>query len=698
MDRQTARRKAEELVSRMTVGEAAYQLSFNAPAIPRLGVPEYNWWNEALHGVARCGMSTMFPQSIGMAAAFSPELMRKMGEIVAEEGRAKYNASVRHGDRDTYKGLTYWAPNVNIFRDPRWGRGQETLGEDPELTARLGSAFVEGLQGDGEVMKAAACAKHFAVHSGPEELRHGFDAVAGAKDMEETYLPAFRALVDAGVESVMGAYNRLNGEPCCGSPFLQRKLRGEWGFKGHFVSDCWAINDFHDAHRVTENMLESAAAAINNGCDLNCGCVYREKLLAAVEAGLVDEKTVRESAVRVFTTRYLLGLMGEGSEYDAIPYDVVESEEHLEAAEEAARRSCVLLKNDGLLPLDIGSLRTVGVIGPNADSRAALTGNYHGSASRYVTVQEGIQDALRGRARVLCAEGSHLYQDKMCEMSFYNGDRIAEAVTVAENSDAVVLVLGLDETIEGEQGDTGNEYSSGDKRDLRLPKCQRELADAVLAAGKPTVLILMAGSALDPGPAAEKANAILQAWYPGSRGGKAVADLLFGRVSPSGKLPVTFYRNEQLGAMPDFTDYSMRGRTYRYVEDAPLYPFGYGLTYGDVYVARAEAAGEADCVRVTAEARNDGARDTQDVVQVYCDNEGSPNAPKHPRLCAFARVTVPAGQTVRVELTVPREALKVVDNEGRRIDEGTPVFWVGTGQPDGRTRELTGHGSVCVRI
>ena len=689
MNRKQAQEKARALVSQMTIEEAASQLRYDAPAIERLGVPAYNWWNEALHGVARAGTATSFPQAIGIAATFDPELVRALGDVAATEGRAKYNAASRHGDRDIYKGLTFWSPNVNIFRDPRWGRGHETYGEDPLLTATLGASYVKGLQGEGDVMKSAACAKHFAVHSGPEALRHQFNAVASEKDMAETYLPAFRALVDAGVEAVMGAYNRTNGEPCCGSAKLQKTLRDDWGFEGHFVSDCWAIRDFHTGHMVTDTPEESAALALERGCDVNCGDTY-VYVMKALQKGLVTEEMIRRSAVRLFTCRYLLGLM-DGSEYDDIPYTAVECEAHLEKAEEASRKACVLLKNDGLLPLDAKKLNTLGVIGPNADSRVALIGNYHGTSSRYVTVLEGLQDALEGEARVLYAQGCHLFRDREENLAV-SGDRLAEALAVAECSDAVVLVLGLDETLEGEEGDTGNAAASGDKADLLLPESQRRLMDAVLAVGKPTVICLMAGSAIDLGDAAEKANAVLLTWYPGARGGRAVADILLGKVSPSGKLPVTFYRNEQLSRMPEFTDYAMRGRTYRYVEEAPLYPFGYGLTYGDCRVAAAKrVAGGVEATIV-----NDGARDTEEVAQVYVQNEGSANAPRNPRLAAFKRVFVPAGQSVTLTLEVPAERLKVVDEAGRLVDEGTVAYRVGLGQPDERTEELTGKKSVRI--
>ena len=385
-DRESARKRAQELVSQMTLEEKASQLKHDAPAIPRLNVPAYNWWNEGLHGVARAGVATSFPQAIGMAAAFDTELMGQVGQVIGVEGRAKYNAYSAQEDRDIYKGLTFWSPNVNIFRDPRWGRGHETYGEDPYLTGELGKAFVEGLQGDGEVMQAAACAKHFAVHSGPEAVRHKFDAKATKKDMWETYLPAFEKLVkEAGVEAVMGAYNRTNGEPCCGSKTLMQDiLRGEWDFQGHFVSDCWAIRDFHEHHMVTDTAEESAAMALKAGCDVNCGNTYLH-MVKAYQDGLVTEEEITLAAERLFTTRFLLGLFDE-TEYDQIGYDKIECKEHLALADRATAEGVVLLKNNGILPLKKEQLKTIGVVGPNANSRAALVGNYHGTSSRYITV------------------------------------------------------------------------------------------------------------------------------------------------------------------------------------------------------------------------------------------------------------------------------------------------------------------------
>ncbi|MBR4551216.1 MAG: glycoside hydrolase family 3 C-terminal domain-containing protein, partial [Oscillospiraceae bacterium] len=589
MTRDEARRKAEELVSRMTVEERAGQLRFDAPAIERLGIPAYNWWNEALHGLARGGTATSFPQAIGMAAMFDDGLLEKIADAISAEARAKYNALSAEGDRDIYHGLTMWSPNINIFRDPRWGRGHETYGEDPYLTATLGCAFVRGLQGKGDTLKTAACAKHFAVHSGPEAQRHSFNAVATPKDMEETYLPAFRALVrDAGVEAVMGAYNRTNGEPCCANGPLMAKLRDEWNFQGHFVSDCWAIRDFHQNHGVTGMPVESVTMALKAGCDLNCGCTYQH-ILKALELGMISEEDITRSAVRLFTARFLLGTLGEeGSEYDKIPYSVVECPEHLALAHRAALESCVLLKNTGILPLNPEDGSTIGVIGPNANSRAALVGNYHGTASRYVTVLEGIQDLTAGKCRILYSEGCALSEDRVEPLAQEN-DRIAEAVAVAKNSDKVILVLGLDETLEGEQGDTGNSSFSGDKENLLLPWTQRLLMKRVLDVGKPTVVVLMAGSAIDLSAAQEKAEAILLSWYPGAGGGRAVAELLFGKESPSGKLPLTFYRDDALLTMPQFTDYAMAGRTYRYYQGTPVYPFGYGLSYSSFTVKKLEA-------------------------------------------------------------------------------------------------------------
>lgn len=692
MDRKTAEEKARKLVSKMTIEEKASQLRYDAPAIKRLKIPAYNWWNEALHGVARAGTATVFPQAIAMAASFDPELLEKVGDAVSTEARAKYNSSVKRGDRDIYKGLTFWSPNVNIFRDPRWGRGHETYGEDPYLTSRMGAAYVKGLQGDGEYKKTAACAKHFAVHSGPEASRHEIDVKVSRKDLYETYLPAFEVLVkEAGVEAVMGAYNRVNGEPCCGSKTLiQDILRDKWKFKGHFVSDCWAIRDFHEHHGVTNSAKESAAMAIHAGCDLNCGNTYLH-ILKAYQDGLVTEEEITESAVRLFTTRYLLGMFDK-TEYDSIPYTAVECEKHLELAERLAGESMVLLKNNGILPLKREQIHTIGVIGPNADSRAALMGNYYGTSSEYITLLEGIKREAGENIRVLYSRGCELNTGRTEHLAMAD-DRISEAAAVVEMSDVVILCMGLDETLEGEEGDEGNEYKSGDKKGLELPDCQRRLMEKILLMEKPVILCMMTGSAVLFGSAPKNADAILQLWYPGARGGKTAAEVLFGKTAPSGKLPITFYRS--MKSLPDFEDYSMTGRTYRYLTEKPLYPFGYGLTYGKIQVTGAKVmqiiVDKVPYAVIRVKVINTGTVDCQEVVQVYIKNLDSKDAVKNHSLCAFTRISLSAGEEKVFDMELDKNSFTVVNEEGERLVDGSHYeLYVGVSQPDARSIELTG--------
>jgi len=691
------KRKARELVGKMTIEEKASQLSYQSPAIKRLGIPAYNWWNEGLHGVARAGTATSFPQAIGLAAMFDEELLNKIADVIATEGRAKYNESIKHADRDIYKGLTFWSPNVNIFRDPRWGRGHETYGEDPFLSSKLGAAFIKGLQGEGEVMKCAACAKHFAVHSGPEDLRHEFDAVVSEKDLRETYLPAFEACITEGkVEAVMGAYNRTNGEPCCGSYRLLRDiLRGEWKFDGHVVSDCWALKDFHLHHKVTNTAEESAALAIDAGCDLNCGSIYLY-ILKAYRNGLVTEEHITRAAERLFTTRFKLGMFEE-TQYDRIPYEVVECKEHIALALEAARKSIVLLKNDGILPLKKTKLNSIGVIGPNANSRLALKGNYYGTASRYITLLEGIQDEAGEDVRVLYAQGCELKEDRTEPLAMAN-DRLREALTVAEHSDVVILCVGLDETMEGEEADEGNHYGSGDKEDLELPKVQKQLIEEVTQIGKPVIICMVSGSAMNLSFSEKNNGAILQIWYPGARGGKAAADILFGNTSPSGKLPITFYRN--IEDLPEFTDYSMKNRTYRYYERTPLYPFGYGLTYGEVECMEA-VAGEAEEgeIAVHVKVKNQGQFATDDVIQLYLKNKDSEFAVRNTSLCGFKRINLAAGEEKEVEMGISKSSFKIYDNEGhRRLDGSQYEIYAGTSQPDERSVKLTGKKPIKMEL
>lgn len=701
MNRKEAEERAVHLVDQMTVEEMASQLRYDAPAIERLHIPAYNWWSEGLHGVARAGTATVFPQAIGLAATFDPVLIEKIGDTIATEARAKYNAASAHGDRDIYKGLTIWSPNVNIFRDPRWGRGHETYGEDPYLTSRLGESFVKGLQGDGSYLKTAACAKHFAVHSGPEKERHHFDAKATRKDMWETYLPAFQACVEAGVESVMGAYNRTNGEPCCANTYLMEEvLRGKWHFEGHYVSDCWAIKDFHENHKVTRNAEESAYLALEKGCDLNCGCTYRE-IMPAYKKGDLPLSLIRRAAIRLFTTRFLLGMFDK-TEYDEIPYETIACKEHLALAKKAAEESIVLLKNDGILPLKKKKGMTIGVIGPNADSREALIGNYHGTPPRYITVLEGIQDYLGEDGRVLYAQGCHLYKDRE-EALAQPDDRISEAVSCAEHADVVVLCLGLDETLEGEEGDTGNSYASGDKLDLLLPPPQQRLLEAVAKTKKPFIVCLLAGSAMDLNFADQEAAAILQAFYLGAEGGREVARLLFGEYSPSGKLPVTIYRD--LTEMPAFTDYTMRGRTYRYLTKKPLYPFGYGLTYSDCVIDEIQPEKEytyedavKDGIEIKVHVENRGSYDTEEVLQGYVKVQ-SPNEVLHPKLGVFARIHIKAGEGQWISLHISKTAFSTVTEDGERVYDGKKAqIFIGFGQPDERTAELLGVNSLSFEV
>ncbi len=688
--------RAEALVSEMTLEEKVYQTLHGAPSIDRLDVKAYNYWNEALHGVARAGTATVFPQAIGLAATFDEDFLEEVAVAVSDEGRAKFNAQQKYGDYDIYKGLTFWSPNVNIFRDPRWGRGHETFGEDPYLTSRLGVRFIEGMQGKDEVyMKVAACAKHFAVHSGPEDERHSFNAVVNEQDLRETYLPAFKACVkEAGVEVVMGAYNRTNDEPCCGSKrLLEDILRGEWEFEGHVTSDCWAIKDFHEFHMVTSTPVESVALAMNRGCDLNCGNIYGN-LLKAVKDGLVKEETITKAVTRLFTTRMKLGLFDpqEKVPFYAIDYCVVDCEEHRQLNEKAARKSVVLLKNENkLLPLDASKYKTIGVIGPNANNRKALVGNYEGTASEYITVSEGIQDAVGEEVRVLYSQGCHLCKDRMQGLAEAN-DRMSEVRAVADASDLIVACMGLDASLEGEEGDEGNEFASGDKPNLNLPGLQEEVLKELEKTGKPVVLVLLSGSALAVTFAEQNIPAIVQGWYPGARGGKAIADILFGKASPEGKLPVTFYRTTE--ELPDFKDYSMKDRTYRYMNQEALYPFGFGLSYTDFEITQAglssetiEAGGQ---IAVRASIKNVGSCEGAETVQVYVHAcvEGAP----HYQLKALKKVVLKPGEEREVELILKDGDFGLYNKEGVKILNACEYeVFVGTSQPDARSIKLTGR-------
>lgn len=693
-----------DLLQRLTLEEKISQMIYHSSAIPRLGIPEYNWWNECLHGVGRAGVATVFPQAIGMAATFNVPLIKKAAEIIADEARAKHHEFVRQGDKSIYKGLTFWSPNINIFRDPRWGRGQETYGEDPYLTARMGVAFVEGLQGDHpKYLKTAACAKHFAVHSGPENLRHSFNAKVSRKDLFETYLPAFRALVkEAKVEAVMGAYNRTNGEPCCASPtLLQEILRDAWGFTGHVVSDCGAIADFHLHHKVTSTPVQSAALAVNNGCDLNCGKVFFA-LKEAVEEGLISEETIDRSLARLLRTRFKLGMFDppEAVPYTQIPYEIVACPEHRAHARQVARESMVLLKNEhNLLPLP-ADLNSIAVIGPNAASQKVLLGNYFGTSTQLVTALDGIRNRVSPGTKVWYAEGCHLFSTEHSYWGNTPTAGFAEAIAAAERSDAVIMCLGISPELEGEEGDAVNSDGGGDRLSLNLPGVQEELLKAIHATGKPIVLVLFSGSPLTVNWAQENIPAIIQAWYPGEEGGNALADIIFGDYNPAGRLPVTFVKSVE--DLPDITDYSMEGRTYRYLKKEPLYPFGYGLSYTKFAYANLQVPASAEVgseIEVTVDVTNVGQRAGHEVVQLYVRAlEASVTTPIH-TLQGFTKVHLQPGEKTQVRFVLnPRQLAVFYEDGSCAVEPGRYRIFVGGCGPDARSTALTGSSPLDAEI
>ena len=813
--------RVDLLVSQLTVQEKIDQMVFTAPAISRLNVPEYNWWNESLHGVARAGYATVFPQSITIAGSWDTDLMYRVATAISDEGRAKHHEFVRRGKRGIYQGLTFWSPNINIFRDPRWGRGHETYGEDPYLTGQLGIQFVKGLQGnDPKYMKTVATAKHYAVHSGPEPLRHKFNAVVSERDLRETYLPAFRDLVvNGGVYSIMCAYNQIYGFPCCASQLLMGILRGEWGFQGYVVSDCWAISDFYTFQSFSKDAAEASAAAVKAGTDLECGNSY-PNLKKALERGLITENEIDVAVKRVFAARFKLGMFDNEKTvpYAQIPFSVNCSEANSKLALEAARKSIVLLKNNkDILPLS-KEIKTIAVIGPNADNWEALLGNYNGIAKNPVTVLDGIKNKLK-TAEILYAEGSHLAEgvsnlqpipgnylvtaegkqgvtgeyfanarlegepfftrtDENIDFYWESGSPAAgldsdnysvrwtgylvppvsgtykigswgmpildiwlegekilrhnsehhafhhetavkleagmkykfvyeyknnygdgdakllwsvpnpkmqeEAVELTKKADAVIVVLGLSQRLEGEEMPIKVDgFEGGDRTHLNLPQTQQDLVKAIKATGKPTILVLLNGSAVAVNWENENLDAIITAGYPGQEGGNAVADVLFGDYNPAGRLPVTYYKSvEQL---PAFENYDMEGRTYKYFKGEPLYPFGYGLSYttfkySDMKLAKKAKVGEK--VLVSVKVSNTGKKAGEEVVQLYIkDEEASTPRPKV-QLEGFKRIHLNAGESkvVDFELT-PRQFSMIGENDKRVIENGWFTIYTGGGQP-----------------
>ena len=654
---------AHDLVSKMTIFERMEQLKYESPAIERLGVPAYNWWNECLHGVGRAGAATVFPQAIGMAASFDPQLMKCVATAISDEARAKYNQFRQFGDTQIYQGLTYWSPNINIFRDPRWGRGHETYGEDPYLTGRIGAAFVAGLQegDDPKYRKLDATVKHYAVHSGPESIRHGFNVEPDKRDLWETYLSAFAYCIEnVDPSAVMGAYNAIDGEPCCASPtMIGDVLRCKLEFNGYFVSDCGAIRDIDQHHKKTENPAESAALALNCGCDLNCGSAYAS-LMVAYEQGLVSDEVITTACERLFEARFRLGMFDEECTYNKIPYSVVECDEHTALNREMSRQSIVLCKNDGILPLKKSG--KIAVIGPNADSLRALLGNYNGRPTKYSTILRGIIDGC-GDAEVMYSPGCHLYKLEPQVWDDLVLER--EAIVSAKEADVVIMVMGLTTELEGEQGDAYNSDFSGDRPDLEFPASQQKLYRTIAGLGKPIVFVNVSGSAMNLSEQDERCNAVVQCFYLGAEGGNALADIIFGKVSPSGRLPVTFYRSAD--DLPAFDDYSMAERTYKYFTGKPLYPFAHGLSYTKFDFSGVSAVQDRDGIKVTCTVENSGDMKSDLVIPIFAKAidraEGDPIV----KLVNINRISLDVDCKLTCEFTVTADDMAFYDENGDKF-------------------------------
>ena len=696
MTKNEAKIKAKELVSKMTVEEKMTQLLYTSPAIERLGISAYNWWNEGAHGVARSGTATVFPHTIAMAATFDNELIEEIADVISTEGRIKYNKHVEYGDHDIFKGITYWAPNINIFRDPRWGRGQETFGEDPFLTATLGTSFIKGIQGDGEFYKGTACSKHFAVHSGPEKDRHGFDAIATPHDLYETYLPAFEKTVKAGVAGVMGAYNRTNGEPCCAHSYLMGEvLRKNWGFDGYFVSDCGALQDIFEFHKFVETKAEAAAVALKNSCDLNCGQTY-EALVDAYEEDLITEEEITAAAERLYTIRFLLGEFEEVRPYSDIPYSKLDCKEHKALNLRAAQNCVTLLKNDGYLPLDKNTDKRIAIVGPNALSVTALEGNYNGYASEYITVADGMRRVFT-EADIAVEKGTNYCLEKENDWGGF-GNLISDGVAAAAEADITVLALGLDCSIEGEDTGYDNDYTAcGDKKNLYLPKTQQKLAELVCDVCDDVIVVIMCGSSVDLGEKVRnKARAIIHGWYPGSQGGLAIAKTISGDNNPCGKLPVTIYDGEH--PLPDFIDYNMKGKTYRFIEGDALYPFGYGLSYTKFEYSDAKILEKTeDSIKVSVDVKNIGDRAGIEKAQVYAQYTDSRTYTPHFQLCGIKSTSLEAGEAKNVTIDIDTYWIKAVLEDGQRVTpDGKITLYIGGHQPDKVSNALLGY--ECEKI
>lgn len=680
--------RVDDLVARLTLEEKVLQMEHDAPAIERLGIPAYNWWNEALHGVARTTEKvTVFPQAIGMAASFDNEALYRVADAASSEGRAIFNSDRNEGRKaEIYRGLTYWTPNVNIFRDPRWGRGQETYGEDPYLTGAMGVAMVNGLEGDNpEFLKAVACAKHYAVHSGPEHNRHSFDAHASKYDLWDTYLPAFKKLViDGKVHGVMCAYNRLDGQPCCGNDKLMVDiLREQWGFKGYVTSDCWGVNDFVQFHKTHPDAPSSTSDAVLHGTDLECGNSYRS-LVKAVGNNQILERQINKSVKRLFEIRMRLGMFNpnDKSPYASIGREVLECDAHKKEAYEMAQKSMVLLKNSkNTLPINSSKIKTIAIVGPNADSEAALLSNYFGRPTDIITPLEAFKKRFEGKAKIIYVPGvGHV-------APLEGGESFAKVASQVKSADVIIFIGGITADYEGEAGDAGaagyGGFASGDRTTIILPPVQTDLMKELKKTGKPLVFVNMSGSTMSLNWESENADAIIQAWYGGQAGGDAIADVITGEYNPAGRMPLTSYKSDS--DLPDFEDYSMDNRTYRYFKGEVSYPFGYGLSfttfeYNSISVAEKAETGKN--VVVTATVTNTGDRDGDEVLQLYVSHKDRDFKTPICALKGFHRIHLKKGESATFEFELDPQDLALVDAKGNLVEsEGTVEIYVGGGQP-----------------
>jgi beta-glucosidase len=674
----------KKIIPNLSLSEKTSLLLYNSPAIPGLNIPAYNWWNESLHGIARAGKATVFPQSTGLAATFDDSLVFRVASVISTEARAKNNEARKRGNLNQYMGLTFWSPNLNIFRDPRWGRGQETYGEDPLLTSRIGTAYIRGIQGDHPVfLKAAACAKHFAVHSGPEESRHHFNALPDDRDFREVYLPAFKAATDARVEAVMCAYNRLYDLPCCGNPFLLKEiLRNEWGFSGHIVSDCWALDDFWLRHKIVADQIAAAALAAEAGVNINCGYIY-QYLPEAVKTGLISEQTIDTLLLPALRTRFRLGLLGndENNPWNGLDDDTVNCSSHQQLAFEAASKSIVLLKNNGILPLDTGKLKSLFLTGPAATSSEALLGNYHGLSGQISTFTEGIISLLNAGITVDITQGC-----------LFDGDTVFNGFWQASMAEITIAFMGFTSQMEGERGDAILNKTGGDRLSTALPANQllflKRLKENLK--GKPLIVVISGGGSVDLEEVDKLADALLFAWYPGEQGGNALASILFGLISPSGKLPVTFYRS--VSYLPPFDDYSMQGRTYRYFKGQVMYPFGYGISYSHFEISLSDdqkVISPDGLIRLKV--TNKGNHDGEEVIQLYLSKSNPIKVRYEKVLADYQRLYLKKGSSAVIELKPDWQPAKYWDTQSGKyiLEEGQYTITVGNSSTD---------QSVCQKI